>query len=270
MSPFSAIISLKKSIIKNKAGSPIMPKLQESNDLNRDLDIELVLMKRKYEDLLLKHTSAVETIRILEDALKATALTANNNFLVSPKTNEDLDAEVEVQKKCKEEMKMQKEFHIDVENFKNKEETTIQLNASNIAPQPLVAQPFGLGYDSTLNYAVQPPSVVCSLCFHVMPEYSPQYYSGYKLRPTCNTCMKKDHLKVLESCPFSAFPSSEIPSSLVTHWIAPLKLSPSPINSSVSFRTHCVKWPNPGGALFTANEILQELKELWKKSNWET
>ena len=125
MSPFSAIISLKKSIIKNKAGSPIMPKLQDSNNLNRDLDIELVLMKRKYEDLLLKHTSALETIRILKDALKATGLTANNNFLVSPKTNEDLDAESEVQKKCQEEMKMQKEFHIDVENFKNKEETTI-------------------------------------------------------------------------------------------------------------------------------------------------
>ena len=104
-----------------------------------------------------------------------------------------------------------------------------------------------------------------------MPNYSPQYFLGYKLRPACNTCAMKVHMVDQEPLPFSAFPAGELPPSLVAHWIPPHRPSASPsISSCVSFRTHCVKWPSPGQILYTADEILQELKELMKKSNWWT
>ena len=104
-----------------------------------------------------------------------------------------------------------------------------------------------------------------------MPDYTPQYFSGYKLRPACDICLKKNPIENQESLPFSAFPFGEIPSSLATHWIQPFKLSTLPsISSSVSFRSHCTKFPNPGEVLYTASDILHELKELMKKSSWWT
>jgi len=270
MSPFSAIISLKKSLLKDKSGSPIMPKLQTSDELNRSLEIELVLMKRNYEDLLLKHAKAVETIKVLEDAINVRDMTAGEILCVPPKLDEDLVKGVEEIKKCEEETKSLKEFYFDGETFRNNLGNTIQHDASTVASKPRVSQPSGLAYDPSFNYT-EPPTLMCSMCSHVMPDCSVKYYSGYKLRPLCNTCTKKDHLEDTEPDPFSAFPSSEIPSSLVTHWIEPFKLGPSQnIASSTSFLTHCIKWPNPGGSLYTADEILHELKELLKKSKWWT
>ena len=99
--------------------------------------------------------------------------------------------------------------------------------------------------------------------------YSPQYFSGYKLHPACAICLKRDSLIDEEPDPFSSFPSSSIPSSLLTHWIQPYQLSLSPpISASVSLKSHFVKLPNPGEILYTAQDILLELKELMKRSDW--
>ena len=233
--------------------------------------IELILLKRNYEDILLKYAKAVETNKILEDAINVRDNTCGDILCEPQKLDEDLVVKgVEEIKKCGEETNSLKEFYVDGETFRNNLEITIQQEASTVASKPRVSQPSGLGYDPSFNYT-EPPTFICSMCSHVMPDCSVQYYAGYKLRPLCNTCTKTDHLEDPEPVPFSAFPSSEIPSSLVTHWIEPFKLGPSQsIASSTSFLTHCIKWPNPGGSLYTADEILYELKELLKKSKWWT
>ena len=262
VSPFSAVISVKKSLVKNRSGDPIMPSFPKNDESKNVFDMESVKIKRKYEDLLCKHASAMEQIKLLENSIITRDQT---NLRMFPTADEE---RVEVsQTKCKNEnkenleieknKKLKKNTGDEVEvNLKDDEETTVDDGAFINSPQLHVSQPSGF---------VRSP-VVCSICSHVMPDYSTQYFSGYKLLPACDTCLKRDHLEDQGPLPFSAFPSSEMPPSLLAHWIDPLKLSPSQaISSSVSFRSHCIKWPNPGGRLYTADDILTEMKELMKK-----
>ena len=204
----------------------------------------------------------MEQIKLLENSIVTRDQTIKN-LRMFPTADEE---RVEVsQKKCKnedkenleiEKNKKLKKNNGDEVNLKDDEETTVDDGAFINSPQLHVSQPSGF---------VQAP-VMCSICSHVMPDYSTQYFSGYKLLPACDTCLKRDHLEDQGPLPFSAFPSSEMPPSLLAHWIDPFKLSPSQaISSSVSFRSHCIKWPNPGGRLYTADDILSEMKELMKK-----
>ena len=252
MSPFSAFISVKKSVIKNKDGMPIMPILPDSDDVKTGLEMELILLKQKYEELLHKHESALETIKILKNYEIAHDQTLNN-VLVAHKAPDDSPT---ILNNTVEEKKVTFELE---ENFTKKVvKIPSQHDAFECSNQPLVSQPSGTNQTSS--------SVLCSICSTAIPNYSTLYFYGYKLRPACNTCTKKDH----DPPPLSAFPSCEMPSSLVSHWISPhhgLSISPS-ISSSISIQSHCVKWPCPGEVLYTVDDMLRELMEKMKKSKW--
>ena len=84
LSPFSAVISLKKSLVKDKSGTPTLP----NEEMKNGLDMEIVHWKRKYEDLVIKYTSAVKTIEVLEHALNAGDQFINE-AIVSPKAKEN-------------------------------------------------------------------------------------------------------------------------------------------------------------------------------------
>ena len=86
MSPFSAVISLKKSLIRNKTGLPIIPILPISDIVEKDLEKELALMKKKYEDFLHEHTTAMETIKWLKNDVGEHDDTSSNNHLKSSDT----------------------------------------------------------------------------------------------------------------------------------------------------------------------------------------
>ena len=272
MSPFSAIISLKKSFVKNKHGTPILPTLPISEDLKRSLTLELDAMKTKYENLLHEHARSLEMIKVLENDLARKDKTLSN-FLTSTITAQDSDEVLNLDKNefnfDLAELDTMKPLH-NVEEGDPKKDLETKTNCGSLktASKPRVPQPSGTRQD-LLDLSSH--AAVCSICANILPNYSPQYYSGYKLHPACDTCLKKEHLNDQEESPFSAFLSGEIPSSLVTHWVQPSRLPPTPsISSSVSFRSHCIKFPNPGQVLYTAEDILQELQELMRKSKWWT
>ena len=66
MSPFSAVISLKKSLVKSKSGSPSFPTMSDANSsvssANRE---ELDTLKRKHAELMIKYDDAIKTIKTL-------------------------------------------------------------------------------------------------------------------------------------------------------------------------------------------------------------
>ena len=269
LSPFSAVISVKKSLLKNKAGFPIVPSfLSDSHETG--LVMEFELLKRKYEDLLSKHTQALEAIETFQSNVdiqdqSASKMLVSNEF--THDSSEVMDRSSDLDETQVDfgfaKMKPVKECFSGVDNFIHNFETTKADDCKHII-EPHVAQPTGTGKLSFADHEV------CSMCYRVMPKNSSQYYCGYKLRPACDICRKQEHLDQ-EPRPFSAFPSCEIPSSLVSHWVNPHRISLSQsISSSVSLRSHCVKWPNPGQVLYTAEEILRELKELMKNSKWWT
>ena len=303
LSPFSACISLKKSLQKDRAGTYVAPSFLEKVDENdkllvriKNLEGELIntkeelrlaqqqlsvksendmifrdiflikaendILKKENDDLseTLKSYGSVAPSNInqnvpnklfddIEDvSLNACAQNASN-FIGVHKAPENLI-------KKKDETKVEVEF--EAKCLKKNVKFTTDCKSST---HPHISQPVGL--DQALS------SSVCSICSRVISNHSPQYFHGYKLRPACNTCTKKDHLKDHEPPPFSAFLGCEMPSSLVAHWLSPHKLSTSPsISSSVSLRSHCVKWPSSGERLYTPDDILQELMNMMKKSKW--
>ena len=66
MSPFSAVISLKKSLVKSKSGSPSFPTMPNTdagvNSANME---ELDILKKKHAELMVKYDDAIKTITSL-------------------------------------------------------------------------------------------------------------------------------------------------------------------------------------------------------------
>ena len=261
MSPFSAVISLKKSLIRSKSGCPIRPSLSKFNA--KDLEVELGLMEKKYDDLARKYASSIEKIKLLEQGLNSNDSSLNEPIVSNESTQFLGDL-------CHDRMVIstdEKDFEIkkEIEPFQklDSEIEALEDDLECSLPhdyKPLVAMPTVEAHDLNM--------VACSLCSQIMVNYCPQYFCGYKLYPACDGCMKRDLSKEQGPRPFSSFPSSEIPASLTAHWIQPFMLPPPPSSSSASFRSHYVKLPNPGQILYTAQDILQELKELMMNSKW--
>ena len=75
LSPFSAQISLKKSLVCDKSGAPLYPNssYQTSDEkilleTNRQLLTELSSLKSKYDNLAIQYGSACDTIKYLKKA----------------------------------------------------------------------------------------------------------------------------------------------------------------------------------------------------------
>ena len=161
------------------------------------------------------------------------------------------------------EMKDKTGVYFDENFFKNNAKAAATHDSYKSTTKPHVSQPICV--DQALS------STACSISSQEIANFSPEYFHGYKLHTACNNCTRKEHFKVPEPSPFSAFLYCEMPSSLVTHWLSPHQLSISASNSScASLRSHCVKWPSPGELLYTADDILRELMDRMKKSKWWT
>ena len=60
----------------------------------------------------------------------------------------------------------------------------------------------------------------CSICSLVIHDYIPEYFSGEKFNPACDSCKANDS-SWDPNDPFSSFPSPEQPVSMVSHWLLP-------------------------------------------------
>ena len=75
LSPFSAVISIKKTLVKNMQGIPFIPKDSYEKDMTNTA--ELTTLKDKYEDLLRRYEDATETISLLKRDLVLCEATIN-------------------------------------------------------------------------------------------------------------------------------------------------------------------------------------------------
>lgn len=107
LSPFSATISLKKSLIKNKSGTfmvPMPPKTGTfcDDDINllvqqkKKLSAELCEMRKKYDGCLLAYTVACENIKTLQSQLDDYQLKVKVGEKVTLSEEENIDREKEL------------------------------------------------------------------------------------------------------------------------------------------------------------------------------
>ena len=95
VSPFSATISLKKTIVKDKTGAYRIPPLvyehENSNlqNINDALENELSSLKSKYGELLSVYVSAKDNLTLLQQSIKERDKMIRN-LLATKKTNEML------------------------------------------------------------------------------------------------------------------------------------------------------------------------------------
>ena len=96
-----------------------------------------------------------------------------------------------------------------------------------------------------------------------MPILLIEYFCGEKFNPACQACKANDSSWCPDD-PFSSFPSTSQPASLVSHWLLPpqqsLAQNPSSISSLVS---HCVKLPNPGDSFIAMEEVLELMRNMF-------
>ena len=81
LSPYSAVISLKKTVIKDKSGAPVLPPTSYTTqpsgrpvetliEKNKKLENELVCMQSTYDELVQKYNSACLSLSRLDSHIK--------------------------------------------------------------------------------------------------------------------------------------------------------------------------------------------------------
>ena len=170
MSPFSAVISLKKTLARNKSGGPLLiPKLSDNTDTT---DVkELKTFNDDYEDLLSRYTSATETIDILKKELTDRDISINNLKLSNKVAMQSVLIKKEQFDKYQNEVKALKsnigllsrqnfELQDKIETFSNK-----STQEDILFSQPRVPQP--VGYNKSLKEAS------CTVCYSNLMLYGP-------------------------------------------------------------------------------------------------
>ena len=72
----------------------------------------------------------------------------------------------------------------------------------------------------------------CSICASKILNYNPEYFCGEIFNPACEMCKANDDTWNPDD-PFSSFPTSCQPTSLVSHWLIPPENNPSKHPSSI-------------------------------------
>ena len=121
----------------------------------------------------------------------------------------------------------------------------------------------------------------CSICAQKIINYKPKYFLGEAFNPACNDCddsfegansgPSHDGCKHTPQCilrqPFAPPTLSSMPASMVSHWMpetsSTITLSQNP-SSIPTLITHCVKLPNPGDSFLSMEEVIQEIKLMFK------
>ena len=103
---------------------------------------------------------------------------------------------------------------------------------------------------------------ICSICAQPILHYSSDYFMGEKVNPACVDCnvrADENYGKV----PFSSYPETGLPYSLVTQWTPPFVNHSSGIGTISSLRTHYLQLADSGDSFTSNEEFFAELRELW-------
>ena len=286
LTPFSAVISMRKSFVTDRSGSVFLPTTYDHTHDQKANDVVNLQLERNLNDLEKKHVKAVgectiahETIKKLqqelqdrEDTIKdlqiSLAKSRESAFKLNQALSETITKYAEekrvIFKEHKFEVKQWRKDlgeanrkHINLEKkFELLERSTDQ-KAVRIVPDVFVENEGDVGsvYSAHDN---------CSICSIPIDHFIQEYFLGEKINPACSLC-KED----CSDDPFSSFPSSDIPPSLVVHWLPISEDSGGGLGSISSLRAHYVTLPNPGDTFVTTKEVLQEFRAMWEEQRRE-
>ena len=100
VSPFSATISLKKSIVKDRSGVCIIPAQCENSDIQNDkaiLEDELCSLRIKYDKLLSAYASTTDNVTFLQNSIKDRDIIIGD-LMAEKKASENIQKELNLYK----------------------------------------------------------------------------------------------------------------------------------------------------------------------------
>ena len=283
VTPFSAMISLRKSFVKNKGGSFVLPlKSQIGEDVQKVKD-ESMINQTKVEKTEKELANAYDTIKELEFMVQCRDTTIKNLEIAATKAKESAvmlnkmvndnrikyeEEKLAMYKEHKSEVKSWKKDlgeanrkHLTLEKKFNILKATEKTNEQGKKAKQLLtsAEP---SVDLTLAVGVDTKEI-CSICGQHILNFIPDYFMGEKINPACFDCNVKADVNY-GTDPFSSFPDTAMPYSLVSHWTSPPFINPTnSIGSIPSLRAHYCHLPNPGDTFVSTAEFLSEQREIW-------
>ena len=117
-----------------------------------------------------------------------------------------------------------------------------------------------------VNEVTEDPNVnnICNICAAIIRNYCPEHFCGESYNPTCENCKANDNSWIPDD-PFASFPSPHQPSSLVSHWIPANMNTPQRPGSISSMIVHCPYFPPPGSSFISMEEVLDLMREFFKR-----
>ena len=306
ISPFSALISIKKTLIKDQSGKPRLPTIfnkAASEHIealvvkNRELERKLTSITNEHAKMIHECDEAYKTIEKLQnfnqeikfEATSSEHLKGIETELVvlkeALKNRDDEILELQIDKNAAKEasiklngvlsknrMKFENEKNLFVKEHRSEvkalKKDLGEETRNRIKLEEKLAKLFNEKENKQVHEKkrrkkpvkkpAEPkpsPGIFCSICANPIDNYLPEYFCGEKFNPACQACKANDSSWCPDD-PFSSFPSSSQPASLVSHWLLPpqqsLAQNPSSISSLVS---HCVKLSNPGDSFIATDYI---------------
>ena len=287
LTPFSAVISLRKSFVKDKFRSTPFPHAVEEDQteaVKSKLEKDLRTLEKEHEKTALEYAKAVDMVKHLEielqkrndtiSTLEAACKTARESAVIlNNMVNENRvkfeSEKIAIFKEHKTEVKIwRKDLGEAIRKHKNLERKFKTLEDKQedhfihaVKLEPTAQKDLDKSQVSC-SYCIEEH---CTICSRPIENYIPDYFCGERINPACYECKKDDDL-----CdPFSSFPSSDIPPSLVAHWNFNPKNIGAGIGCICSLRGHYVSIPNPGDSYVSAEEVLLEFKAFLEEQRRE-
>ena len=293
LTPFSAMLSMKKTFVKDKNGKPLLPTTVLPTKINQEitssaissnyskLQYDLYASQTKQQELSSELKAAYDTIGILKkinnerdlvikdlekEILICKEATASINNAYNNNRIKFESEKIELFKQHKKEVKLwRRELgdmtrkHLNLERKFNSLKSEDANSFMNFVKEDL---------DIKEDVTIAEPSYVltsetmCTICSNIIDRYVPNYFLGEKVNPACAKCRGDDDL--LD--PFSSFAIDGIPTSLVSHWNPKLFFNENceygALSSIMTLRSHYIKLPNPGERFTDMEDIMQEFRVL--------
>ena len=283
VTPFSAIVSLKKTFAKDKSGKCMLPQAFNNypfidvHDIHKNftkLQKDFPASLRKQEELLEELADAYETIKTLKKTNKECVIIIENleNDLSNARDDAVFINDAHNNLRIK--------YENDKMEFFRQQSSNVTSGAIATKQLDLERKSSGLGFragneegstyvddQSVMTLCndamvVDSSEIQCSNCTDTTQKYVSTYFSGNKVSSICSDCFNDDDAQL--DC-FKSFPDEDMPNSLVSHWIPSCFInrnSTCGLSSISSLRSHYSRLPSPGERFTAMEDMMVEFRVL--------
>ena len=265
VSPFSALISLRKTLVKDLSGSYIIPSQCQNEHCSCSCKNKLSSLQKKYEEISAAHELANETIGKLSNMIKERNKTINDLLVANEACNKEvLQNQVRYQQ---EKSSIFTEHQSEITAWKKDLSDVIDKHKSLEYKYQLLSEKHEVSgkspdFQPTIERLPQPAthtdlflSLVDNFCSSGISEEVEA--KPYYLRDTDN--LSSTILDNME--PPESVSTIECSPSLASHWVSPEEYSPQSLSDIASFKSHCARLNNPG-------DVFDSKAALEKRFNW--